>query len=123
MWYIFKDGQCMASSDSESNNEDLDTRGEIAKEYGETLPLNELALDEKGDIQHTSPAPLTAGEALAQKIAALDAEYQSQFRDLQLAWASASIAGDTSLADSIKSDYTALKAEYQVKLEAIKSGG
>jgi hypothetical protein len=59
--------------------------------------------------------PLTADE----QIAALDAEYQPQFDALTLAWAKASMDGNTTLAASIKADKDALLAEYTTKREAI----
>lgn len=64
----------------------------------------------------------TAEELKAQALAALDAEYQPQFRELQLAWAAASMAGDTDLAEDVVAANAALKAEYQTKLEAIDHG-
>lgn len=64
----------------------------------------------------------TVTQTTDEKIAALDVEYQPQFQSLQLSWAAASMDGDTATADSIKLDYTTLKAEYQTKLEAINNG-
>jgi hypothetical protein len=62
------------------------------------------------------------GYAAAQKelkIAALDAEYQSQFTELGNALNLATLAEDTNLIAELKTDYAALKAEYAAKLEAI----
>jgi hypothetical protein len=83
--------------------------------------LRRVDLTTKTIVEYTPAAP-TAEELKQQKIAALDAEYQPQFHSLQLSWAAASMEGDTTTADSVKSDYTALKAEYQTKLEAINNG-
>lgn len=57
-----------------------------------------------------------------QQITKLDAEYQPQFDALGLAWATASMDGNTTLADSIKVDKVALMAEYTAKREAIING-
>ena len=61
-------------------------------------------------------------EIQVQHLAALDAEYQPQFQELQLAWAAASMDGNTDLAAGIQQDYLALKSKYQTKKEAIING-
>ena len=57
-----------------------------------------------------------------QSLDALDAEYDPQFDALTLAWATASMAGDTATAAARLTDKTALRAEYQTKREAITNG-
>lgn len=56
------------------------------------------------------------------QLTALDAEYNPQFDALTLAWATASMEGDTETATARKADKDALKAEYQAKKEAIIGG-
>jgi hypothetical protein len=63
--------------------------------------------------------PLLTNE---QKIAQLDAEYQPKFAALAQALGLATLDGNQSVMDSIKSDYAALKAEYQTKKEDIENG-
>ena len=64
----------------------------------------------------------TSEEIKQQKKDALDSEYQPQFDSLVNSLGIATLAGDTDTQDSIKSDYTTLKAEYTTKLEAIENG-
>ena len=54
-----------------------------------------------------------------QQVDALDAKYQPQFQELQLAWTAAYMQGDITIADNVKSDYTALRSEYQTNREEI----
>ena len=75
-----------------------------------------------GKHTYTPPPEPTAEEITNSQIAALDAEYQPQFQDLQLAWAAASMDGKADLAAGIQQDYLALKSEYQTKKEAIING-
>lgn len=56
-----------------------------------------------------------------QKIAALDAEYQPQFKSLAESLGLATLDGSQTVIDSIKSDYAALKTEYNIKREAINN--
>ena len=55
-------------------------------------------------------------------LAALDAIYDPQFDYLTLAWATASMDGDTTTATARLADKQALKEEYQQKREAIING-
>ena len=71
---------------------------------------------------YTPPPEPTAEEIAESQLAALDAEYQPQFQEIQLAWAAASMDGNTDLAAGIQQDYLALKSEYQTKKEAIING-
>jgi hypothetical protein len=52
---------------------------------------------------------------------ALDVEYEPQFTELAKAYATALMAGDTTTVASVQTDYTALKTEYQTKLEGLKN--
>jgi len=58
----------------------------------------------------------------AQKSAELDTEYQSQFITLAQSLGLATLNGNQTVIDGIKSDYTALKTEYQKKMEEITNG-
>jgi len=49
----------------------------------------------------------------------LDTKYQPQFDALAQAYAIALMAGDTTTATEVQSDYTTLKFEYTTALEAI----
>lgn len=74
------------------------------------------------DIPQPTPEPQpTAEEVKQQKLAALDAEYQPLFNQLSISWATASMDGNTVLADSIKADKGELTAEYLAKREAIEN--
>lgn len=64
----------------------------------------------------------TPDEIKDQELSALDAEYQPQFDELSLAWATASMDGNAALAASIKADKATLQNEYQQKREAIING-
>jgi len=77
---------------------------------------------ENGKAVEKPSVILTIEEIIAQKLAVLDTEYQPQFQELQLAWAAASMDGNTELAAGIQQDYLALKTEYQTKKEAIING-
>jgi hypothetical protein len=55
-----------------------------------------------------------------EKIAALDAEYESQFTSLSQAYSTALMAGDTTTAADVQADYATLKSEYTEKLGAIE---
>lgn len=72
--------------------------------------------------QPPTPPELTAAEKQAQDIAALDAEYEPQFAALAQSLGLATLDGNQIVIDGIKSDYAALKAEYQTKREAIMLG-
>jgi hypothetical protein len=63
-----------------------------------------------------------SGLAVEERLAALDAEYNPQFDALTLAWATASMDGDTETANARLADKQTLKAEYQQKREAIIHG-
>lgn len=66
------------------------------------------------------PPEPTPDEILTEKLAALDAEYDSQRKEL---WNYLNLAvnywQDTSAADSIRAELTALEGEYNAKAEAI----
>jgi hypothetical protein len=55
----------------------------------------------------------------AANITALDATYQPQFTALAQAYSTALMAGDTTTATSVQTDYTTLKTAYAAALEAI----
>ena len=67
----------------------------------------------------TFSPPVVPVPTIEEKLIALDAEYAPQFRELQQAWAAASLDGNDSLAAEITADYAALKSEYAAKREAI----
>lgn len=64
----------------------------------------------------------TPEELQKQKIVALDAEYQEQFAQLAQSLGLATLDGNQTVADGIKSDYATLKAEYQTKRQVIIGG-
>ena len=65
-------------------------------------------------VEYTPPAP-TAEVIRQQKLSALDAEYQPQFSELSQALGMATLSDNADLITSIKTDYIALKAEYDKK--------
>jgi hypothetical protein len=58
----------------------------------------------------------------ADKLAALDAAYQPQFKDLAQSLGLATLDGNETVLTGIKADYATLKAEYQTKKDAINNG-
>lgn len=83
--------------------------------------LRRVDIDTLKIVEHTPSEP-TAEELQQHQLAALDAEYNPQFDALTLAWATASMEGDTETAAARKADKDALKAEYQAKEEVIIRG-
>lgn len=75
-----------------------------------------------GEFVYVEPLAPTAEEIKQHQLSALDAEYQPQFQEMQLAWTAANLDGNTSLAAELQTDYAALKSEYNEKREAIVSG-
>ncbi|SDD90161.1 hypothetical protein [Sporomusa acidovorans] len=73
-----------------------------------------------GKLVEYTPDPVVP--TTEEKIAALDAEYQTQFTTLAQALGLATLDGNQTNIDSIKADYAALKAEYQAKREVISNG-
>jgi len=76
-----------------------------------------------GQPVYVPPPEPTREETIEKQIAALDDEYNPQFDALTLAWATASMEGDTETANARKADKDALKLEYQQKREVILNGG
>lgn len=72
-----------------------------------------------GKWTYVEPPALTTEELQKQKLAALDAEYQSQFATLAQSLGLATLDGNQTVADSIKADYATLKTEYQKKRQVI----
>jgi hypothetical protein len=66
--------------------------------------------------------PLAVVLTAAEKIAALDAEYQPQFFALAQSLGLATLDGNQTVIDGIKSDYAALKDTYNTKREALANG-
>jgi hypothetical protein len=88
-------------------------------EWQEALTGNYRVIDGK----HTySPYIPTDEEIKAQKITALDAEYQPQFYELSQALGITTLSDNTTLITGIKADYLDLKAEYDEKREVITNG-
>lgn len=67
-------------------------------------------------IDYVPPTPPKSQE---EQLTELDAEFNQQFDALTLAWATASMDGDTTTANARFADKTALRAEYTKKREAI----
>jgi hypothetical protein len=64
----------------------------------------------------------TTEEIKISRLVTLDAEYDPQFDALTLAWATASMDGDTATVTARLADKQVLKQEYQKKREAIMNG-
>lgn len=108
----------------------------IPKIHGDNIPTPYIELPEQewrealtgeykvvnGKHSYSPPPEPTAEETINSQLSTLDTEYQPQFQELQLAWAAASMDGNTELATGIQADYVALKSDYQVKREAIING-
>lgn len=60
------------------------------------------------------PAP-TKDKLLTQ----LDTQYQTQFKELQQAWAAAQLDGNTAIAAELQDEYQALKQEYKTARKEI----
>ncbi|MBP2639001.1 MAG: hypothetical protein H6Q69_2831 [Firmicutes bacterium] len=89
------------------------------------LTINEIAeKDVPSGVEYTimDSEDVSIEATTDQKLSALDTEYESQFTALAQAYSTAIMAGDTTTAASIQTDYTDLKAQYQTALEAINSG-
>lgn len=57
-----------------------------------------------------------------QQIAALDDEYQAQFKDLANSYTLATMQNDNAAQEGVKSDYAGLKEEYGEKIGVITNG-
>lgn len=66
--------------------------------------------------------PVAPVPTKSEKLIALDAEYQPQFKQLAEALGLATLDGIQSVIDGVKNDYESLKSEYQTKMEAINNG-
>lgn len=106
----------------EPDAEDLLTRNEKAVESEEQIALDKAILDAKGKVICNPAAELTAEQIKQQALLALDTEYQPQFASLAQALGLATLDGDQTVIDGIKTDYATLKSDYQVKKEAIENG-
>jgi hypothetical protein len=62
MWYIFKEGECIGTCNSEPNHEDLQERGEVTVESALALDLSEVELDSNGKPVKKPPYVPTAEE-------------------------------------------------------------
>jgi len=125
MYYLFdKTGKCTTLCDDKERLESLiaeDDKESIVIEDDRWLNPSDLSLVD-GKIQLVTITGPTADEIKQKKIEALNTEYDSQFAALATSLGLATLSGDQSVIDSIKSDYTMLKSEYQTKLEAINNG-
>jgi hypothetical protein len=123
MFYLFKNGECETMCEDKSRlealieNEDKDV---IILENDSWLNPSDLTIED-GEIK-VNTITQTAEEIKAAKLTALDAEYQPQFTSLAQSLGLATLDGDQTVIDSIKSDYAALKAQYQTKKEEIENG-
>ena len=125
MYYLFdKTGKCTTLCDDKERLEALiseDDKESVIVEDDRWLNPSDLSLVD-GMIQLvTIPGP-TADEIKQKKIETLNTEYDPQFAALATSLGLATLNGDQTVLDGIKSDYTDLKAEYQTKLEAINNG-
>lgn len=76
----------------------------------------------KPTVSPAEPYQATPEEIKQQKLVDLDWEYEPQFYELKLAWAAANLDENIILTDEIKSDYVALKKEYEIRREEIMNG-
>lgn len=82
------------------------------EEWREAVTGNYSVVDGK----HTyTPYVPTAQEVSGQKLAMLDAEYKPKFSELANALGMATLADNSALIASIKTDYAVLKTEYDTK--------
>lgn len=83
------------------------------KEWQEALTGNYKVVD--GKHTYCEPTSPTNEEIKQQKLSELDSEYQPQFAELSKSLGMATLAENTHLITSIKTDYATLKAEYDAK--------
>lgn len=96
--------------------------------HGDKIPTPNIELNEEqwqealtGNYKvingkHTyAPYVPTKNEIRQQQLATLDAEYQPQFLELSQVLSMAILSDNTNIITSIKSNYAALKAEYNAK--------
>lgn len=125
MYYLFdKTGKCTTLCDDKERLESLiaeDDKESLILEDERWLNPSDLSVVD-GKIQIATIAEPTAEEIKQKAIEALNTEYDSQFAALATSLGLATLSGDQAVIDGIKSDYTALKAEYQTKLEVINNG-
>jgi len=103
MYYNSTTGELTSAAPWGNHYYDDEIKTEIFSEWAEVADT------------YTPTITLTTDE----KIAALDAEYESQFTALAQAYATALMAGDTTTATAAQADYTSLVAEYKTALAAI----
>ena len=125
MYYLFdKTGKCTTLCEDKERLESLiaeDDKESLILEDERWLNPSDLSIVD-GKIQIATIAEPTAKEIKQKAIEILNTEYDSQFATLATSLGLATLSGDQTVIDGIKSDYTALKAEYQAKLEAINNG-
>lgn len=119
MFYIFNlSNNCIGCCDRQPDADDLKSRSEMSVESDTIYDISSIVLTD-GAIAQKPAVVLTAGEIKANKIAILDAEYQPQFAELAQSLGLATLDGNQTIIDGIKSDYSALKKVYNTKREAI----
>ena len=73
----------------------------------------------KGDKPVSAPAYVPTA---AEKVAALDNQYETNKKTLASYYLDAALAGDTDVQDALKDEMTALNAQYDTALAEIKGG-
>ena len=125
MYYLFdKTGKCTMLCDDKERLEVLiaeNDKESAIVEDDRWLNPSDLSIAD-GKIQLVTIVAPTSEEIKQKAIDSLNTEYDSQFAALATSLGLATLSGDQTVIDGIKSDYTALKAEYQTKLEAINNG-
>ena len=125
MYYLFdKTGKCTMLCDDKERLEVLIAENDnesVVVEDDRWLNPSDLSIVD-GKIQLVTIVAPTAEEIKQKAIETLNTEYDSQFAALATSLGLATLSGDQAVINSIKSDYTELKAEYQTKLEAINNG-
>lgn len=92
-------------------------------EAAEWCNENGAVITDQGDYYEVVSTPaLTTEEQASSEAATLAANYEEELADLQAAFVTAQMAGDSDLMAEIQEEYAELKAEYMKELEAINNG-
>ncbi|MCC5468625.1 hypothetical protein [Pelosinus baikalensis] len=123
MFYLFKNSKCETICEDKSRLEGLieneDTDATIVENDSWLNPSDLTIVDGKIKVITITQ---TAEEIKTAKLTALDADYQPRFASLAQSIGLATLDGDQTVIDGIKTDYATLKNEYQAKKEEIENG-
>lgn len=122
MWYIFNNkNECIGKCDAKPDELDLSYREETCIEINDPTILKLDIIDiilSKGEPTKKVADAQTA-EDKANQIAT---EFQKQILELKDALAIATLAGNDTVIEELRTEYAALMMEYQTKLEAVNNG-